>query len=661
MVFLNYKGVKRKLGEIVKNKIKTEQRSLLWDNLLENNYIIKNINFNYDIDKELNERCRYNISLEGCLNFFYEIIEEITKDDCKLIAEDIVGTEQRELLPKMNVSNKIEKEDIYSHYFVTKEIDNKYLICINHSGHVVPYYFMLANKEYKEKLDKVYDEKIEINKGLLEEDKIDGFISYTWNNGCWINQYKNNAVIEKNEQIYHQKPIIQKVLNVKENKMIMWDINGKKCIKYIKNLNSFEKRYILLSIKTSDINKIGLEKFIKNLALGKKEGYIYFKPIQVKVKSVQAFMIYSGNPNLQYFNKRKSEWENIREGQKLDVYDNIKLRVKMSSGDRIEGIVFVSPKEKNFNGYNLLKEINFSNDLNVEPSDKFYIDEMKSYLQFLYGIDRKVELDNVIPLANVDIDKNNISFMPTTTEKDSWIKNRGISDCLLNEAIEPEERELIIVNFSKERNVNFFIQFLYDSSYRKALDVLNGDGFLNEIVRSNESHTLLHSFGKDKLELYIAKEFDSDVLGIYRLEQMKNFSYLINFKEGYVQLNKFEKQVARIYNDKLILKDTLHLYMNCIDFEDFISSQRKAEVSEIIYGLQSGFVYFKPIKIESRSFFVKINSVGNPVLQYYIKEKEKWIDIQNEVEVENIKELRMRVKMSIDDLIYNIVILEHRQ
>lgn len=643
------------------NKIRTDGHALLLQNLLKNNYIVRNINFEYDIDKKLSERCVYNISSNGHLNFFYEITEEITKDDCKLIAENIIETEESGLLPKNTPFKTAEQGEGYSHYLVNHEINSCNLICINQLEHEISYYLMLGSKKYKEKLQQVYEKIAKNEEKIVDNYGVDGYVFYTWNNGCWINKYNNNIIEKKHEEMHFNKPIIQESINIKKNQVIMWDNKCKKHIKYIKNLNSFEKKYLLLSIKAADINRVGFDSFIKNFTFGKNDGYIYLKTIQIKEKKVQAIMIYSGNPILQYFNIQKCNWESVIEGQKLCIDGNVKLRVKMSSGDSIQDILFVTPKEQVYKEYELLKEIDFYNDLDIGISDKFCIHETKSYLEFLYGISEKVELDQLVPIANVEIDKDKVIFTPISTNKDKWIKDRGIADCLLDETIEPGERELLIINFSKEKSVNFFIEFLYDSSYHKALNVLNGNGFVNEIVRSNGSHTLLHSFRKDIFQIYIAKGFDSETLVKYNLEEIENISYIINFKEGYIQLNKFEKQIARIYHKKLIPKEDLYLYASCIDFENYTTPRRKAEIADIIYGSHNGFVYFKPVSIVSDKFIVKINSIGHPILQYYLYEKEEWIDIQNKIEIKNIKELKMRAKMNIDDLIYNILILDNKK
>lgn len=103
----------------------------------------------------------------------------------------------------------------------------------------------------------------------------------------------------------------------------------------LKNLKYFEICAALQNHSTAaDFFHLDKTRYAKN------EGYVYLKPITLPKGNYQIFLYHTGDISLEY--GKGNNWRNIPQSFRLTEKENLRLRIKMKSGDKLNDLFIVN-------------------------------------------------------------------------------------------------------------------------------------------------------------------------------------------------------------------------------------------------------------------------------------------------------------------------------
>ena len=78
---------------------------------------------------------------------------------------------------------------------------------------------------------------------------------------------------------------------------------------------------------------------IKEITYGERKGYIYLKPIEGLPNKVRLFMLYSGNGNMEYWERKSNKWIKVSNQSTISNFDKLYIRISMENEEKIYSII----------------------------------------------------------------------------------------------------------------------------------------------------------------------------------------------------------------------------------------------------------------------------------------------------------------------------------
>lgn len=596
-------------------KIDKERLIGIWDKLREQYDIAWAADFSKDIDDELSQNSRYYIDPSGNMVFLHEVEECINESDCHAL--DI-------------------PHDGFINYQITKELGKYQFLCMDHIDFFIPYYITLS-----ETIDANYLSGLTKNSYEGRGNEFSVLIT------------DQNARLFSDSRTFYEciESTCVQIIDLASLSYITLESDGDIMYHISSDYGEVKHNNLVLTAREVDVKKHGLAKILDRLTLSKKSGYIYLKKINTGLSDYSIAMISKGNPKLQYLNPDSCEWEDVKSQQKFNSQYELELRIQMNFGDTIYGIILVTSKEKNV----CHKEVSFIKDIDMVLSDSHYVNQYSNQIRLTYGKKSSIELDMVKPIVNVKLEENNIEFMPSLTDRENWHQKRGSAECLIDRLIDPEVDEVISIDVKREEHIYIGMNMLFEPSYQIAKDVIKGEKYVNEIIRSDNSESIVNIVDKYRVRSYIAKAWNSDFLGQKRFDNMKEFIILFNLKRNYIELVKdnfrFKNKLTSKFSEK-----PFYINLSCKDNEHFDEIRVKAKVSNMEIGSENGIIYLNPIEL-SEDCHIKIWAFGNPKLQF-LNTTGEWNDVSKDQVFPSNSIIRLRFLMNIDDTIYSMKFVE---
>lgn len=337
------------------NRILLNNMEQYYERILNDRTLIKEINFKNDIDEEKTKNNKYHIdSDKGFLEFSYQAVYSITEDDMLVIAENVKETEKSGLLPKRysinypNRNNYPELDKTFSHYLIKKtiSIDLVDFICIDYKKGNPYFYVLLCDSNHTKLLKNIHSNKTLLDKENISLENANGCILNLWWHGCRINTYVHNRQnLDENNTISQERKIRERIIDLKNGDITTWYGNCKKKKENDKRLIQRKDFNMLVSFKSHQVEWAKSMKFINDIVLGTREGYVYLKPVEVASKSVEIAILYSGNVTVQCFNNKIGKWNDVYNLRNIKVNENIHIRFKMNCGSRIFGVLIMESEQ----------------------------------------------------------------------------------------------------------------------------------------------------------------------------------------------------------------------------------------------------------------------------------------------------------------------------
>jgi hypothetical protein len=309
----------------MKGKLVMDNVHKIRDKIVQENKIIKRIDFEKDINKEKSGKYYLN-SNNGVLEFVCDVSSTINKDNYIIVFGNAEFYEKGiRLVP---TKNDIFEDDIErAGVLVKKPVQFKQtgIILINFEvdDYSNGYSITLCDQLYYNLLHKIKKEKI---KHIPPYDSI-RIMSTFINQRFDLRKYIG---IKYDEKDFISLPIKEKDLTY------LIDLQEG----YVKINFITQKIFYKCLMMQQDVYPFFLcnhkgRMFIKDIIYGTKEGYIYFNPIKVQFEQLQIMMLYSGSPVIEYFCDKQNKWLKINDQEFIKVSDKLNLRSKMTTEDKI--------------------------------------------------------------------------------------------------------------------------------------------------------------------------------------------------------------------------------------------------------------------------------------------------------------------------------------
>lgn len=634
--------------------------------ILKDNFIINEVDFERDIDIDKCNDIKYLINYkEGYICFLYRVIENIGIKDMTLIAEEVHETEGSGLLPKpysLKNSNYIcdnSFNDKYNHYFYEKNISeyinekiNFVVLQQNYNSQGI---VCFCNQPNIDILNIVNNAEENIKKTMMANKKTEGALVYlSGGTICNINIYNSDKYnIDDQISLISKNSIIDILVDLAKGNVIAVDENSRKLTADISNYLNTEKINLFYSIKASMLKKNQTINNFDKIVLGTDTGYIYLKPIKIRFNQVKVIVMCTGNSEIEYFNSQKKLWCLLEYDYGIQSENEVLLRIKCNSFDRIWGIYFVVPND--IFGNRRYRSLDIFKELDVMKSDKYQVNDFKGYLTFLY---RKVMNLNIndfdVIIGDMTLENNKIKIM----QKENDIFNDKRFICISKNPINLRNDEELMIQFYKNEGSMFSYSIVDRCNKQMWEKIKNGNMFDN----SMDAYKLYLWFYNKRICIYKKQKqllaellYDNHVSEL-RHDELLNVSMDLN--RGKFTLDNGQKLICsfRSSEETINNEDT---YLNIIYKSN--KGNKKDYINKIAIINRSGYVYTKEI-ISTFSCSIMVitsDSLKETNLEYTIDNSE-WKQYTDEI-IKKDSRIRLRVLINSYERIYFIGLIEYKE
>lgn len=313
-------------------------------------------------------------------------------------------------------------------------------------------------------------------------------------------------------------------------------------------------------------------------------------------------------------------------------------------------------KEKLMNDYNVLREIEFSRDIDMDESDKFYLNSEKGYLEFLMKVNERIRYENLNVLLGESINtEKGIEMLPTPASHVNLSYNRCM--LLINRIFDLKRFNCIYMNFDKSIGSKLQI-IIGNKNYFNIINEINKYG-RNVWEKVNSIDVKATSYHVDDDKFYITKldRLKKNTVGLTEVPNIREQANLLINSRKYAKLNN----VTTIYSLTNNFEDGHYCISLVCDIMEDSKSEGKTYINNLLLGDEEGFIYIKPLSLPTNSAEVFTICSGSPIVQYFSQEQNKWIDIVRSINIKDTRELAMRIKMKTGERIYSILLLKRKQ
>jgi len=310
-------------------------------NSLNGEKLIKEIVFEEDIDKDKSDK--YFVDKEdGVLHFLYHISDTVYADDLLGIFGEVSGDGQS-ISMFSRIENSIKDTVKRSHTLVTKPIqqDSDIIeIDFNHNSNGVFYYHFI--NEYNCKLRKKFASGDLQYTSESCSNKLNELTTSTFDgNSLNISRYKGYDLCNYNNfyGLSCDYPI-KYVVNLKSGFSFVIQEHIKKVFFDFRNITD-SYHYILLVYNQKLKIHENIAFLINRISYGIQDGYVYMKPILTNGNLIKVKMLFSGNPEIQYYSSGSKCWKTVGNFELIKCEAEIQYRLKMTYGDSIYKLYFL--------------------------------------------------------------------------------------------------------------------------------------------------------------------------------------------------------------------------------------------------------------------------------------------------------------------------------
>lgn len=300
--------------------------------------VIKEIDFSKEIDIDKSDRFAIN-SEYGYLRFLYKDVKEVRPDEYSLVNGRMLAKDDSiELLPTLNdmTDNKYKRAHIImSKGFKLNQVDNiqldiklEYKSCLQ----------IMINNKYSQQLFERQKRK-EIFLGSIDYDTPKRkLFSYQLGADLIVRKYEGLEEKLKIAVPFKHRENVNLELNLREGCAVIGE--QKRLIPQV-DFDLNEELYVSLFF-VSEIESPNDKKVLVNsLKLHRNNGFIYFKPLELRNSNLKVFMLYKGASSVQKYSNKDNEWSVVHNEQQLCINNLNQLRIKMADGDQLFKLMLV--------------------------------------------------------------------------------------------------------------------------------------------------------------------------------------------------------------------------------------------------------------------------------------------------------------------------------
>jgi hypothetical protein len=311
--------------------------------------------------------------------------------------------------------------------------------------------------------------------------------------------------------------------------------------------------------------------------------------------------------------------------------------------------------------YNVVKEIDFNEDIDVEKSDRYVIDEESGSLEFLFKEVEKIEFEDykLYRFGEFELTQKGIHLIPMIDiEIDDSIKR---SQVFIKKPILVNRTPLVYVSFNTNKDailcVRIVNQFFYDTCRASVEGKIPWN---SELKQSNEFQRTEAYFSSSDVfiqqqaglkKVYIERDVHSSF-------NSTSGNCVFNTQKGYLAI---KEKKEKLYHKGIFQEQKCYMSISCnsIKPESHDISQPDAYIEEVIFAKEDGFIYLKPLKnLMNKKVQIMMLCSEEVIGQYYNQYQDRWIDVSCNETLQVKEMLRLRIYMNFANRIYNIFILE---
>lgn len=297
----------------------------------------------------------------------------------------------------------------------------------------------------------------------------------------------------------------------------------------------------------------------------------------------------------------------------------------------------------------IIKEIDFHSDIDVDSSDKYYMDSKKGCIKFLCGNPYHIKYNDYIVLdGKLQIEGESIKLISQT--------NKFYQDEI--------KRGQILIDKQLDYNKYNIINCIIDASNNNLCQLIFGNNEYCSLLRDIQDNKLLSKSEVIKDSRYEKTTFYLCTLGNKIVTVTKNIGGKYKDKTNVYIPSKTQKYniTYDIINRKLtinkvqVVLEDFNFNIQGISLANIKNSI--TNIKEISYGERKGYIYLKPIEGLPNKARVFMLYSGKGIMEYWEHQSDKWIKISNQSNISNFDKLSIRIAMENEDKVYSIMIAD---
>jgi|GEM_PF-2942480 len=599
---------------------------------LDKYWLFKKINFDVDIEQDLTSDAIYFIHpTHKYLEFLYKHTMKVESEQIWIKDTVIRYNELHNGLLSINRCP-------YFYFFDIKKLEKLDFDFICLEPNLIGERFNLIICDNLNEL--IYKEKF-LNSLYSSQEELDDIvtISFDGNNHCTKPSNIFELELKKKIKSLRKSPYIYGLIHIRDKKIIIKDLEGRTLEE------SFENKIKTNSIEGIIYHKNNLDKEIDDgtieyMHTGKRDGFIYLKPISIPFEHIKVYMKYTGNPKLHYFDLSINDWVEIKNGSKINIKGDLRIRIELHTGEKIFDLCLMLDINKIKAKKCIFKQLNMIESIDIYKSNQFKL--LDNSIELIGSLEKNSNYETFGLFERYKY-QNDINL----SAKNNEIYNDFLSDRCYVEL--KEENELVCINFSEELNSSdrFMVTVVDDFYKDEYMKIFKCNKQFSDIKIPKSAKKILFMFYNKKLLIYqhgfrsvpeLMMTIDTAIKG--------ENTIMLNFRDGIMY-----------FNDMRIRIDNLcEMYGKNFLF-GYDSIQNSSISASLVGGKSEGYIYLNPIPLVKPSkLTVSIGSYGNNDLQYFDSELNEWVDINNySIDCKEMQ-LLIRVKMYGGSRIYNSLV-----